>query len=155
MIHSNVEPPYNPSRRIPVGHKLIPNRCQVALDNKLSIACQFWLRSDVIWQQLGVTTVSINEVRLAIESSKIILNGNGKTRIKVLNAINYGAILNAYFYKVQIALFLRSTDWNTGYGDFFQNGVRRVHVTNSSKLAGYELKHGEWIFISLIWKVGT
>ena len=46
----------------------------------------------------GVTTVSINEVRLAIEngieSSKIIFNGNGKTKIELLKAINYGVIIN-------------------------------------------------------------
>ena len=41
-----------------------------------------------------MTNVSINEVRLAIESSKIIFNGNGKTRIELLNAINYGVIIN-------------------------------------------------------------
>ena len=41
-----------------------------------------------------MTTDSIEKVRLAIESSKIILNGNGKTRIEVLNAINYGVIIN-------------------------------------------------------------
>merc|ERR1712131_174865 len=46
----------------------------------------------------GVTTVSINDVRLAIEngidSSKIIFNGNGKTKIELLKAINYGVIIN-------------------------------------------------------------
>ena len=45
-----------------------------------------------------MTTVSINEVRLAIEngieSSKIIFNGNGKTKIELLKAINYGVIIN-------------------------------------------------------------
>ena len=45
-----------------------------------------------------MTTVSINEVRLAIENgienSKIIFNGNGKTKIELLKAINYGVIIN-------------------------------------------------------------
>ena len=30
----------NPSRKVTAGHKLISTRCQVALDYKLSIACQ-------------------------------------------------------------------------------------------------------------------
>ena len=51
-----------------------------------------------IWTETGVTTVSINEVRLAIENgienSKIIFNGNGKTKIELLKAINYGVIIN-------------------------------------------------------------
>ena len=42
--------------------------------------------------------MSINEVRLAIEngieSTKIIFNGNGKTKIELLKAINYGVIIN-------------------------------------------------------------
>ena len=59
------------------------------------------LRKLLSWScelEKGVTTVSINEVRLAIEngieSTKIIFNGNGKTKIELLKAINYGVIIN-------------------------------------------------------------
>ena len=61
----------------------------------------YGLRKLLSWScelEKGVTTVSINEVRLAIEngieSSKIIFNGNGKTKIELLKAINYGVIIN-------------------------------------------------------------
>ena len=52
-------------------------------------------------------------------------------------------------YGVQRVSYPKSTDWSTGYGNFCQNGVRRVRGTKSTVL----VKYGFWYGVRLIFGV--
>ena len=109
----------------------------------------FWIERDAYSRFFQCSNWNSKSI-LALGRTKLIHNHrDAHTRTFVLAP--YSRTLRSEYekYGVQRVSYPKSTDWSTGYGNFCQNGVRRVRGTKSTVL----VKYGFWYGVRLIFGV--